>query len=71
MLRDLLRGFVHVAWVKELDFTTLERVNASYVSDDLRENEDDIIAGALGLYRLAQESTIAGPSAWDGPVGDR
>jgi hypothetical protein len=31
------------AWVKELDFGTLEKVGGSYVSDDLREREDDII----------------------------
>ncbi len=43
MVRDLLQGFVHEDWVGQLDFTTLERVNASYVSDDLREREDDII----------------------------
>jgi len=43
MVQDLLQGFVHEAWVKELDFSTLERINTSYVSDDLREREDDII----------------------------
>ena len=43
MVSDLLQGFVHEPWVDQLDFTTLERVNASYVSDDLREREDDII----------------------------
>jgi len=43
MVRDLLQGFVHQAWVKQLDFSTLERVNGSYISDDLREREDDII----------------------------
>ena len=43
MVQDLLQGFVHEDWVNELDFSTLERVNASYVSDDLREREDDII----------------------------
>jgi predicted transposase YdaD len=39
----LLRGFVREQWVDELDFDTLERKNGSYVSDDLREREDDII----------------------------
>ncbi len=43
MVADLLRGFVHEDWVKELDFTTLERVGDGYVSDDLREREDDIV----------------------------
>ena len=43
LVRDLLQGFVHEDWVTKLDLTTLERVNGSYVSDDLREREDDII----------------------------
>jgi predicted transposase YdaD len=43
MVEDLLRGFVREAWVDDLDFTTLERKNGSYMSDDLREREDDII----------------------------
>lgn len=30
-------------WVKDLDLDTLERVNGSYISDDLRERENDII----------------------------
>ena len=43
MIEELLRGFVREQWVDELDFDTLERKNGSYVSDDLREREDDII----------------------------
>jgi len=40
---DLLRGFVHEDWVNELDFNTLEKVSGSYVTDDLRSREDDVI----------------------------
>jgi len=43
MVADLLRGFVHENWVAQLDFTTLERVNASYVSDSLRGRCDDVV----------------------------
>ena len=43
MVADLLRGFVHEPWVAELDFATLEKVNASYVSDDLRKRDDDVV----------------------------
>ena len=43
LIRDLLEGFVREEWVKDLDIKTLERVNGTYVSDDLREREDDII----------------------------
>ena len=40
---DLLQGFVHEPWVKELDFTSLEKVSGSYITDDLRSREDDVI----------------------------
>ncbi len=43
MIEHLLTGFVQEEWVKELDFTTLEKVNGSYVSDDLRGRADDIV----------------------------
>ncbi len=43
LIRDLLIGFIQEEWVSDLDLDTLERTNGSYVSDDLREREDDII----------------------------
>ncbi len=43
MVRDLLLGFVPLAWVESLDFATLERVNQTYISDDLRERADDVV----------------------------
>ncbi len=42
-IQDLLRGFVGEDWVDLLDFETLEKVNGSYVTDDLRDKEDDLI----------------------------
>ena len=42
-VRDLLRGFVEEDWVALLDFDTLEKVSGSYITDDLRDREDDII----------------------------
>ena len=36
MVEDLLHGFVHEAWVREVDWSTLERVSDSQSSDDLR-----------------------------------
>lgn len=42
-ITDLLRGFVHEDWVAGLDFQSLEKLNASYVSDDLRDREDDLV----------------------------
>ncbi len=43
MVEELLRGFVHEDWVEQVDFSTLEKCNASYVTDDLRERHDDVI----------------------------
>lgn len=43
MVADLIRGFVREDWVQQLDFTSLEKVSGSYVADDLREREDDVI----------------------------
>ncbi|MBF0415433.1 MAG: Rpn family recombination-promoting nuclease/putative transposase [Magnetococcales bacterium] len=43
MVRDLLQGFVKEEWVEQLDFSSLEKVSGSYVADDLRDREDDVI----------------------------
>jgi predicted transposase/invertase (TIGR01784 family) len=43
MVKDLLEGFVHEDWVAQLDFDTLEPVQASFVSEDLKRRENDVI----------------------------
>ena len=43
MMKDLLEGFIDEAWVKELDFSCLEAVKSSFVSEDYRRREDDLI----------------------------
>lgn len=43
MVADLLRGFVHEEWVRDLDFSTLERVSGSYVTPELRSHESDVV----------------------------
>ena len=43
MVMELLTGFVREDWIAQLDFDSLEKVNASYVSEDLRERHDDVI----------------------------
>ena len=43
MVKSLLRDFVPADFVKDLDFSTLERCAGSYVTDDLRERHDDIV----------------------------
>src|SRR5437870_824556 len=65
MMADLLQGFVTAEWVHTVDLTTLERVQSSQVSDDLRDREDDIIwrvrwqDGWLYIYLLVEfQSTV-------------
>ena len=36
-------GFIPDEWLHSLDYSTLERVNTSYVTDDLKQRHDDII----------------------------
>jgi predicted transposase/invertase (TIGR01784 family) len=43
MVADLLRGFVREDWVRDLDFSTLERVSGSYVTPQLRSRESDVV----------------------------
>jgi hypothetical protein len=43
VVADVLRGFVKEDWVREVDFASLERVEGSYVSDDLRARESDML----------------------------
>jgi predicted transposase/invertase (TIGR01784 family) len=43
MVRELLRDFVEESWIERLDFSTLERVNASYVSKTLKNREGDLV----------------------------
>ena len=46
MVEDLLRGFAARGWSERLDFSTLERLSAEFVSDDLRQRQGD------GLWRV-------------------
>jgi len=43
MVADLLIGYVNEPWVEQLDLSTLETTKDSYVTDDLRDREDDIV----------------------------
>ncbi len=43
MVKDLLRGFAAPEWCDEIDFTTLEKLPAEYVSDDLRQRHGDMV----------------------------
>ena len=43
MVEDLLRGFAAPEWCDEIDFSTLEKLPAEYVSDDLRQRRSDVV----------------------------
>jgi predicted transposase YdaD len=43
MVRDLLRDWVPGYWITEADFSTLERINGSYVSEDQKQRHDDMV----------------------------
>ena len=43
MVRDLLMGYMPGDWLKEADFTSLKRANASYVSDKESQRHDDMV----------------------------
>lgn len=43
MVRELLLGFVSDTWVQQLDFSTIERVNGSYISDDGDHRHGDMV----------------------------
>jgi predicted transposase/invertase (TIGR01784 family) len=43
MVEDLLRGFVHEDWVRDLDFSTLKKVPGSYVAPNLMPRESDVV----------------------------
>jgi len=43
MVRDLLTDYVPGPWLELADFTSLERVNASYVSESDRQRHDDMV----------------------------
>ena len=54
-------GFIPDDWLHGLDYSTLEKVPASYVADDLRKRSDDVVWRVrtgedwLYLYILIEE----------------
>jgi len=43
IIQQLLQDFVKQDWVNQLDFSTLEKTNDHYVSEDLQERFDDMV----------------------------
>ena len=42
-VRDLVLGFIPDDWFHTLDYETLEKVPGSYITDDFKQREDDIV----------------------------
>ena len=56
MVRDLLVGFLPGKWTTDLDLDSLEKMNGSYVTDDLRGRRSSTfgkVAGGSGTSRFA------------------
>jgi len=69
MVEDLLRGFVHEDWVRDLDFSTLEKVPGSYVAPNLMPRESDVVwklrwkgDRVLYVYLLMEFQSTVDPS---------
>jgi len=45
VVRDLLVGFIHDDWIKQLDMSSLEKANSEYVSEELLSRDNDILWG--------------------------
>lgn len=43
LIKDLLCGFVHEDWISRLDYTTLEKVNNEYISNELLKRSNDLV----------------------------
>jgi predicted transposase/invertase (TIGR01784 family) len=43
LVEELIRGFLPGPWLDRLDFSTLQKVSGSVITDDLRERHDDVI----------------------------
>lgn len=43
LVRQLLTGFVKESWINNIDYSTLERIDKSFVSDEFVKRESDLI----------------------------
>lgn len=54
VVRDLVLGFIPDAWLHSLDYSTLEKMPGSYVTEDFRHRADDVVwrvrAGGEWVY---------------------
>jgi len=57
MVADLLKGFIDPDIIQYLDLDSLERKSGSYISDDFRDREDDVIWRAKFKEQWSEQST--------------
>jgi predicted transposase/invertase (TIGR01784 family) len=43
LVQELLESFVHEDFIKELDFSTLQRLDKSFITEEFKEKESDLI----------------------------
>src|SRR5512145_2178580 len=43
MVRQLLTGFVNEEWINDIEFSTLERVDKSFITDEFIGRESDLV----------------------------
>ncbi len=43
LVQDLVLGFIPDDWLHGLDYSTLEKLPGSYVTDDYRQRADDVV----------------------------
>ena len=62
VVRDLVLGFIPDDWLHSLDYTTLEKIPGSYVTDDLRGRADDVVwrVKADGEWVLFRSKSMTG-----------
>jgi hypothetical protein len=69
MVEDLIRGFVHEDWVRDLDFSTLKKVPGNYVTPNRSTRESDAVwklrwkgDRVLYIYLLMEFQSTVDPS---------
>lgn len=67
VVADVLRGFVKEDWVREIDLGSLERVDGTFVSRDLRSRDSDMVwrvrwkGGHLYIYLMLEFQSSVDP----------
>ena len=58
LLKELLQSFVEEDFINDLDFSSLERLDKSFVTDRFKEKESDLIYNPDLEYYLANNLSV-------------